>query len=353
MARISTRSLAQLCRRMSTALRAGIDVRNVWQQESQRGSAQQRSKAQQISRQVSDGATVAEAMRACDGFFPPLACDMIDVGEQSGHLDAVLLQLAEYYEHVGELRQSFLHRIAWPVVQLVMAVLIIAFLILTLGIIGSQTDVLGLGLSTSMSLVVYFLGIFGSAAAVALVVVAVQRGWFGGMPLRLAMSVPVLGRAIQNLALSRFSMALGMAMETGMDVDRAFQMALSCTQNPYFTRHGDRFRQQIQSGEELHTTLRSSGAFPDEYLEQFESGELSGQLPEVMTRLSLEYRDRAQLSLKVVVTTISVAIWMGVAGLLIFVILRLFITLYLGPIHDALEPFSVFPRAFLSAFCID
>lgn len=323
---------------MSTALRAGVDVRTVWQQESERGSPQQRSRAEEVRRQVAVGETVAAAMRSCDGYFPALACDMVDVGEQSGHLDAVLLQLAEYYEHVVELRRSFLQRVAWPGVQLVMAVLVVALLILILGMVGSQADVLGLGLSTGMSLFVYFLGVFGLAGVVALAVVAVLRGWLGGMPLRIAMSIPVLGRALQNLALSRFSMALGMAMETGMDVKRAVELALSCTQNPRFTSHIEQLQQQIQSGRELHAAFRSTAAFPDEYLDQFESGEIAGQLPEVLSRLSLEYRDRAQVSLQVLVHVLSIAVWIGVAALLVFVIIRLFLTLYLGPIRDALEP---------------
>jgi type IV pilus assembly protein PilC len=337
MARIASKPLAQLCRRMSTSLHAGIDVRAAWQQESQRGSPQQRSRAEEISRRVADGESVAIAMRDCDGFFPSLACDMVDVGEQSGHLDAVLLQLAEYYEHVVELRRSFLQRIAWPILQLAMGVMIVALLILILGVVGSKVDLLGLGLSTGMSLFIYFLGVFGFAGAVVLVVMAVQRGWFGGAPLRAAMSIPILGRAIQNSALSRFSMALGMAMDTGMDVGRALQMALSCTQNSYYTSHTEPLRGQVQSGRELHVALRNTSAFPDEYLDQFESGELAGTLPEVLSRLSFEYRDRAQLSLKVVVTALSIAIWVGIAALLVFVIIRLFITLYLGPINEALE----------------
>lgn len=337
MARIATKSLAQLCRRLSTSLRAGVDVRAVWQQESQRGSPQQRSQAKEISRRVADGEAVAVAMRDCDGFFPPLSCDMVDVGEQSGHLDAVLLQLAEYYEHVVDLRRGFLQRIAWPILQLVLGVMIVALLILILGVIGAKVDVLGLGLSTALSLFVYFLGVFGFAGTVVLVIVAVQRGWFGGMPLRVAMSVPILGRAIQNSALSRFSMALGMALESGMDVGRALQMALSCTQNPLYLSHTEPLREQVRSGRELHVALRETEAFPDEYLDQFESGELSGQLPEVLSRLSLEYRDRAQLSLKVVVTALSIAVWVSIAALLVFVIIRLFITFYLGPINEALE----------------
>lgn len=323
---------------MSIALRAGVDVRTVWQQESQRGSAQQRLRADEIRRQVDQGESVAAAMRSCRGYFPALACDMVDVGEESGHLDAVLLQLAEYYEYVVDLRRSFLYQIAWPCVQLGMAILIVALLIVVLGVIGSQTDVLGLGLSTGTSLIVFLLGVFGFAGAVALAVIAMLKGWLGRAPLRFAMSVPVLGRALQNLALSRLSMALAMAMESGMDVKRAVEMALSCTQNPRFTSHAERLQREIESGRELHAAIRGTAAFPDEYLDQFESGEVSGQLPEVLMRLSLDYRDRARVSLKALVYAISVGIWIGVAALLVFVIIRLFLTLYLGPIREALEP---------------
>lgn len=337
MARISSRSLAQLCRRTGEALRAGLDVRGVWDKETQRGTPRQRLCMQQVRQQVGHGDSVAEAMRGCNGFFPPLVCEMVDVGEQSGHLDEILLQLADYYEHVLEVRRGFLGSIAWPVLQLGMGVVIVAFLILILGMLGSEVDVLGLGLGTGLSLLVYFLGIFGFAGMIAVAVVAVQRQWLGEMPLTVAMSIPVLSGAVQSAALSRFSMSLGMALDAGMDVLRAVQLSLASTQNPQFLSEGKELERRIRSGDELHQALRDSGVFPDPYLEMFETGEASGQLPEVLARLSLEYRQRFQTSLKALVVAVSILIWIMITALLIFVIIRLFITLYLSPIREALE----------------
>src|SRR5262245_19252466 len=136
MAQIGTRALAQLCRRAGTSLQAGLDARRVWEKEAERGGYTQRFYLSEVSRRVAAGQTVAEAMQNCHGYFPPVTCEMIDIGERTGRLDEVLLQLAENYEHMLKLRRTFLIGISWPLIELTLAVLVIGLLIFFLGIVG-------------------------------------------------------------------------------------------------------------------------------------------------------------------------------------------------------------------------
>lgn len=338
MPQIAVRPLAQLCRRLSTSLGAGIEMRSIWEREAQRGVPRQRNQAELIGARIRQGETLAAALRAGNGYYPPLVCEMVDVGEQSGHLDAVLLHLADYYDQVHEARRSFLRKISWPVFQLVIGIGIVAFLILILGMLGSKADVLGLGLGTGASLALYFLGIFCMFGCAALMVVAIRQNWLGDLPLRIASSVPVLSSVVKNTALSRFSMSLGMALDAGMDVRQAVRLSLSSTQSPLFIDAGGQLADQVQAGNQLHDALRATALFPDEYLEMFETGELTGQLPEVLSQLANDYQQRSQGALKTLVAVTSVLIWVMIGALLIFVIIRLFITLYISPIRDALEP---------------
>jgi len=46
---------------------------------------------------ISEGKTIAEPLKA-SGVFPPMVCQMIEVGEQAGALDTMLSKIADFYD---------------------------------------------------------------------------------------------------------------------------------------------------------------------------------------------------------------------------------------------------------------
>src|SRR5436190_3590646 len=148
---ISSRALIQLCHRVGTAVRSGVDARRMWEIEERHTSGPLKTAIGDIRRQVASGGTVAEGMQAGNGYFPPMFVQMVAVGEQTGKLDEVLRRLGEHYEHLASMRRTFWIGSAWPLFELIFAVVIIGFVIFVTGIIGAATgsgapDVLGWGL---------------------------------------------------------------------------------------------------------------------------------------------------------------------------------------------------------------
>src|SRR6185295_1155795 len=134
---ISSGSLIQLCHRVGTAVRSGIDARRLWETEERHASGPQRAAIANIRQKVASGGTVAEGMQASNGYFPPMFVQMVAVGEQTGKLDEVLLRLAEHYEHLSSMQRTFWIGIAWPLFELIFAVLVIGGVIFITGIIGA------------------------------------------------------------------------------------------------------------------------------------------------------------------------------------------------------------------------
>ena len=83
---LAAKHLAQLCQRVGTSLEAGIDIRRIWASESERGSRTSRRAASEVAQLVASGQTTTDAMTA-SGAFPPMVCQMVEVGEQAGRLD--------------------------------------------------------------------------------------------------------------------------------------------------------------------------------------------------------------------------------------------------------------------------
>ena len=144
MAHISTRQASQMCQRLGTALHAGLDILATLRREAGYGSPAYRRNMAEVAERVSGGATLAEAMRESSPYFPQLTCELVDVGEQTGNLESVLLRLSEHYQHLLRLRRTFLFGILWPVVQLTVAILVIGLLILLLGVLGTSATFFGL-----------------------------------------------------------------------------------------------------------------------------------------------------------------------------------------------------------------
>ncbi|MEQ8786601.1 MAG: type II secretion system F family protein [Pirellulaceae bacterium] len=329
MAQLSTRQLAQLCDRAAVSLEAGIDVRRVWEKESLRGAPAQRQHAAAVSRRIGAGDSLADALADEGGFYPPLFCEMVRVGEETGRLEAVFHRLADHYQHLLQLQRTFLAGITWPLLQLVGAIGIIALFIVITGMLG--VDPLGLGISGMPLLALYLLLVTMAAAAVATPIIGVQRGWFGPAPMLAAMKIPVVGSCLRMMALARMAWSLGMAIDAGMDARRSMRLAIRSTHNPYYLTHEEPVDREILAGREMHEALRSAGDYPADFVDVLETGELTGQVTESMVRLSEDYRLRSQHLLNTLTVIGGVLIFLLVAlliGGLIIMMFRNYLSMY-------------------------
>jgi type II secretory pathway component PulF len=339
--RVSARQLAVLCRRLGTALEAGIDLRRALTSEVERAGGRVASRLELARRGTAAGDSLSDALAATGDFFPPIFHQMLRVGEETGHLPEVLQKLADHYDHQVALRRSFLMRITWPMFQLAAAVAVIGLAIFVMGIVeqmtGQRTDILGWGLVGGHGAAIYF-GIVGAAAVVVyLIVRGLARGAPWLQPLRaLLVRLPVLGPALRTLDLSRLAWTLQLALESGMPLRRAVSLALDSTRTGLFTAEADRIPRAIGSGQPLHAALAERRDFPPEFVAAIEVGETSGRLVEQMEIVSRQYEEQARAALATLTTLAGLAVWGVVALLIVVLIFRLF-SFYLGTINQALQ----------------
>lgn len=339
---ITVRELGQLCRRLSTSLAAGVDLRKTLAREA--GGRTRRYATEQFEAlrlEVNRGRSFSDAVARTHGFFPPLFREMVEVGEETGKLPEVLHHLAEHYELQIRLRRNFLAAITWPMMQLTVSIFIVGFVIWILGVIGSFTgqtiDILGLGLVGNRGALIYFGFVAAIALAIGLVVRAGLQGKLWVRPLQLlALRVPVLGPSLRTLALSRLAWSLHLTLDSGMDLRKAVPLSLRASRNPVFADTSDQLVYEIGRGREITEAMADTGAFPREFLDAVEVGERSGRLPEQLGLLSEQYEDQARRALATLTTMAGFGVWLVVAGLIIMIIFRLF-SFYLGTINQALE----------------
>lgn len=333
---LGIRPLAALMRRCGVAARAGIGPTQTWEHES-RGATSPRVRryAEQIRKQLSDGDSLHRSMKACDGLFPELTVQMIEIGEEVGRTDEVMLDLADYYDQLVSLRRTFVLGITWPVIQLVMAIMIIGLLIFIMGMLG-DIDILGFGLVGTRGVLIYFTGVITVGIVGTLAVVGLFRGWFGTMPLRIALRIPAIGGYLRDSALARMAWTLAMALEAGVDAIRSLQMAFDSTQNIVYQAAAPDAVQVIRDGREFHEALRNTGVIPHEFVTSLEAAELAGSESASLLHLSEQYAQKAKTASHVMTVASGFVIWGMIALIIVAMIFRL-AAFYFGVLNEAVE----------------
>ena len=290
--RISTRHLAELCQRVATALHAGVDIRTVWRNEARRSQGIAARASLAISEAIGR-ADIREAFDATGTIFRTVSRDAH--GSQTGHLDEAFAQLGENYEFQLRLRRDFLTSIAWPLIELGLAVLIIGFLIWVLGVIGSMRgttiDILGFGLVGTPGLVKYCTFLAVVAGGVVFLWQAIRRGLAWTRPVqRFLIRLPGLGTALESLALGRLSWALHLTLNAGMDARRAVALAVKASRNARFTDQMRSIDAWIAQGGSLYEAFSQAMVFPQQFMDVLAVGEQTGMVVESMKKPADQYR---------------------------------------------------------------
>ena len=340
--RISTKNLIALCRRAGTALEAGLDARTVWDGEAKRATGFiARGKFRAISDAVNSGSSMRDALEPVADYFPPLFVELVHVGDQTGHLDDALKQLANHYDYLRKLGQGFLVAMIWPLIELGIAIVAIGVLIWIMGMLpkgadGKPIDILGFGMigNSGLALYVTFWVVVGIACWV--LFEAMRRGLIWVRPLQhLMLNVPVVGTALKSLALARLSWSLQLTMNSGMDTRRAVALALRASQNARFTGGAKSVDAVLAEGDSLYSAFHQTGAYPRDFLDTLQVGEQSGTIVESMERLSGQYRDKAKLAMAALGVFAFFASFGLIAAFIILMIFQLF-GFYIRTINEAL-----------------
>ena len=311
------------------SLLAGIDERTICAREvkNAHGSAARRHLTT-VSQMVNRGETLSDGLADTGDFFPPLFREMVQVGEQSGHLGEVLKQLANHYQNQIAIRRNFLASITWPAIELFLAIAVIGFLIWIMGIINGSNpkpiDPLGLGLIGNVGLAKYATFAAIVCIALALVIRAVTRGVLWTRPLqRFILRIPKIGPALQTVALARLAWVLSQTMNTSMEVRRSLKLGLQSTRNAWYIDRIERIDAEIAGGNSIYEAFCGTGGFPADFLESVHVGEQSGNLVQSMAQVSNLYQDQARAALNILATVGGFAVWAVIAAIIICPIFRL------------------------------
>lgn len=139
-------AVGQVTQSLSTLLAGGITLVESWEVAAEAITNRElRARSSAISPMIREGRSFTESLEKA-GWLPPLAIDMIGVGERSGSLREMLDEVATFYDAESEVRLEQLTTILEPAILLLMGGVVITILLaIYLPIIQSISNVSGMG----------------------------------------------------------------------------------------------------------------------------------------------------------------------------------------------------------------
>jgi type IV pilus assembly protein PilC len=302
--RVKAKQLMVFTRQLATLVDAGLPLlrglRILLKQEKNQGL---RDAVSAMGEAVEGGSTFSEALAQHPRIFDDLFVNMVRAGEAGGVLDVVLSRLAEFMEKAERIKSRVKSAMVYPVVVLIAAVGIVAFMMIAVipkfeeifsGLLGGGELPALTQFVINISNTVKERGFLVLGGIVLIVIVSklLARTRAGGEVLdRVKLYVPVFGPLTIRTATARFSRTLGTLMSSGVPVLQALNIVRDTVGNRVISRAIQGVHDSVKEGDNMAMPLEASGLFPSMVVSMVDVGEETGALPEMLIRIADNYDD--------------------------------------------------------------
>jgi type IV pilus assembly protein PilC len=337
--KVKAESLAAFCSQMAMMIRSGANlVRGLEILQTQIEDKRLQEVVAAIHRGVSRGDSLSTAMRDCPGALPELLINLVNVGEESGNLDSVLVSMAEYYERENFIRKKITSASIYPIV---LTVVLIGLVILFMSFILPEiTDLMkgnGQSLPVPTQMIVKtadYLNSNGIYLLLVLVAMALGLIRLFKIPKYLyylhafLLRTPLLGKNMKDVVIARFSRTLALFLHSSLPIVPILNSLENIVGNEVPRLAVSRAKDRIIRGETMAMAFGAEPFFDPLVIQMMTIGEETGRMEELMVEVANHYDKRVEVGLTRLVSlvepifTIIIGVFAG--GLIISIALPIF-----------------------------
>ncbi|MFT5421803.1 MAG: type IV pilus assembly protein PilC [Candidatus Endobugula sp.] len=256
-----------------------------------------------IRTDVASGTPFAVALRKHPLYFDALFCNLVEAGEQSGALEALLDRIAIYKEKTEILKAKIKKALTYPIAILVIALVVTAILLIK--VVPQFADTFSSFGAELPAFTLFVLGLSKAAQEYWLIILgAIIAGVFLFKRLyksspnlrkvidRYLLKVPVIGSIMHHSILARFARTLSTTFAAGVPLIDALQSVAGATGNIIYEEGVLTIRDEVSTGIQLNASMRSSNLFPSMMLQMTAIGEESGALDGMLDKAATYHEDQ-------------------------------------------------------------
>jgi general secretion pathway protein F len=286
-----------------------------------------------IRSKVLEGHSLAVSLSDHSSSFNALYRATVTAGEQSGFLDKVLENLADYEERQFSATRNVEMAMVYPAVLLTMAVLIISGLMVYI-----VPDMVNVIVDTGQELpwfTTVLIGITDLMAnywwlliiAVALSVLCIR--WLLAQPRmrlrwdRMKFDMPLIQRITRSANAARYTNTLSILTRSGVPLVEAMHIASGVVSNQWLQRALTEATQRVSEGISLHISLGKVGQMPPMLLHMVAAGEQSGTLDAMLGRVADFQQSEVERVVSALVKLFEPLMLLLMGGVVLFIVMAI------------------------------
>lgn len=302
--KMSTKDLIFWLTQLSTYLKAGLTLsESIKILGAQMGKNKDRARAfQSISYELTLGENFSDALAKQGSMFPALMINMIKAAEASGTLQETLEDLANYYSEINSTKKEMVSAITYPTVILVFSIGVITFIMLYVipqfqtiyaqagaEISGITKFVINLSTFVSTNIIVILIVIV--AIVVIFIILYKKVKSFRTSIQVLLMHIPVIKDVIIYNELTIFSKTFASLLRNNVYITESVDILSKITNNEIYKAILFKTINNIIRGEKISDAFKDHWAIPDVAYYMIVTGESTGDLANMMQKVSDYYQE--------------------------------------------------------------
>lgn len=333
-------SIASLCSQLAMMIRSGTNIAkglNIILQSEQEDK-HLRPVIETLYNNVSEGSSLSEAMKETEGALPELLVNLVSVGEDSGNLDVVLSNMAEYYERENYIRKKIISASIYPII---LTAVLVGLVILFLGFIlpditeiitgnGQQLPVITqmvIGLSDFVITKGWLLLLVTVGVGVAFYrLIRIPR--YRLLWHQFLIGTPVLGRNIKDVAFARVSRTLALFLQSAVPIMQILFSLEKIVDNEVPKQALARIRAKVIKGDSIAGAFGQEPFFDALLIQMMLIGEETGRLEELMVEVANNYDKRVDVGIARLVGLVEPVFTLIIGGFAAVIIISIAIPIF-------------------------
>ncbi|MDP8263163.1 MAG: type II secretion system F family protein [Candidatus Ancaeobacter aquaticus] len=337
--KVKRADIVTFSRQLSTMANAGLPILeslNILHNQSENQGMQDMLQA--ITRKVESGYSLSEAFRMHEKVFGSLFVNMVNAGESSGKLPTILKRVASYMESVDKMNRKIKSAMMYPTIVTGACLCITLFLIIKVipvfeemyadfgGTLPAPTQVL-IAFSNFLRewSILFIIGV----VAIFFIMRKLLRTEMGQVVFdTFKLKVPVFGLLIKKVVISRFAKTLSVLVESGIPILQALDIIKGVVGNKVVEAAVDKTTKAVREGESIAVPLSTCPVFPIMVVKMIEVGEKTGNLEEMLEKMSEYYDDEVDAAVmgltSIIEPLLMVVLGVVIGGIVICMFLPIF-----------------------------
>jgi MSHA biogenesis protein MshG len=326
-------------RQLYSLLKAGVPIMRALTglQESSSNPAM-KAIIQDVRAKLDSGRELSMCFARHPAVFSPFYLSMVRVGELTGRLEEVFLNLFHHMEFEVFMRGQVKSALRYP--SFVIVAMVVAIAIVNIFVIPAFAKVFA-GFGADLPLLTKVLvaisnfmvtwwpalltGLVGSAFAFKKWTDTRAGRWKWD---KIKLSLPIAGKIVQKATLARFARSFALATKSGVPLVQGIGVVAQTVDNAYIADKVAKMREGIERGDSIIRTAALTQVFTPAVLQMIAVGEESGSIDDMMEEIAEMYQREVEYELKTLGAQIEPILIVFLGVLVLILALGIFLPIW-------------------------